>query len=124
MGILIALLFAVFVHYADQSSNIQLLEFDLETITATDFTIELKISQRFYFDWKDRHFDSEQFHTPGMAFKRFLKDRIENLLTKHNDCFDSLLSAEETANRQEDLLARSATAKLSERNGEEATTPD
>ena len=43
--------FLIYVNYADASGDIQALEFDLDTITATDFTIEFKISFKQYKEW-------------------------------------------------------------------------
>jgi len=43
MGLLMALLFYVYTRFATCSSSIQGLEFDLDTITAQDYSIEFKI---------------------------------------------------------------------------------
>ena len=39
-GILMTLFFLTYVRFADKSSTIQALEFDMDTITASDYTIE------------------------------------------------------------------------------------
>jgi hypothetical protein len=42
---MMAFFFLIYIRYADASGNIQALEFDLDTITAQDYTIEFKINK-------------------------------------------------------------------------------
>ena len=48
IGIFMCALFLVAIHYLRKSSKIKLLEFDIATITAGDFTVEYKINPDAY----------------------------------------------------------------------------
>jgi hypothetical protein len=85
MAILIALLFATWVRYADNDTNIESLKYDLDTITGNDYTIELKIHRGDYDAWKATHFDTKGRDAPAMAFKKVLAKKCEELLDKHSE---------------------------------------
>lgn len=51
IAILIAFMFMLWIRWSFQGSKIDLLEFDCATITAGDYTVEVKISKEEYNDW-------------------------------------------------------------------------
>lgn len=94
MGLLMALLFYVYVRFASNSSHIQALEFDLDTVTAQDYSIEFQINKEVYEAWKDQYFDPNGKEAPAMALKRHMQAKIENLLVKHNNAIQEHFNAE------------------------------
>lgn len=50
-GILISLIFMIWLRYAAQGSKIKALEFDISTITSGDYTVELPIDSDDYKKW-------------------------------------------------------------------------
>ena len=71
MGIMMAMFFVLFIRWADKNQNIQQLEFDLDTITAQDYTIEFKIDKEIYRQWKD---ENETDEAPAIALKADLNN--------------------------------------------------
>ena len=71
-GILIALLFLTWTRGAYQGAKILLQEFDVSTITAGDYTVEMKVPMDKYKDWRESVY--KQTYMPlgistAMAFK-------------------------------------------------------
>jgi len=56
-------------------------EWDIETITAGDYTVEWKINPMVYKNWdkgRKNHDEPE-----GVAFQRFVKENVEKCLNDH-----------------------------------------
>lgn len=87
MGLLMALLFYVYTRFAACSSNIQGLEFDLDTITAQDYSVEFKINKQMFELWKETDFDPNGKEAPMMALKNHMAKKIEHLLVEHKETF-------------------------------------
>ena len=97
-GILMTLFFLTYVRFADKSSTIQALEFDMDTITASDYTIEFQIKKEFYQSWNDERAE-EDTDFSAIALKKHMQEKIQFLLSKHVDTFDDNLPPEEKKKR-------------------------
>ena len=63
--------------------KIDYIEWDIATVTAADYTVEMPIDFRFYKSWYDEHyngaFGESKWGIPvGLSFKALLKRVIEN----------------------------------------------
>jgi hypothetical protein len=74
------------VRYNRQSGKIKLLEFDLATITAGDYSVEFKIKRENYLTWYEmvyragEHSDKSKDIPPAMSLKNFMIKEIETYL--------------------------------------------
>ena len=84
-SILVALLFLTWTRNAYQGSKISLLEFDVSTVTAGDYTVEMKVPMGKYKDWRETVYKST-YYTLGissaMAFKETVRRDVENIILK------------------------------------------
>jgi hypothetical protein len=70
IAILIAILFFLQLRNLYQGSKVMQLEWDMATITAGDYTVEMKIDQKAYEDWdKQRNATLPE----AQAFKKYLQ---------------------------------------------------
>lgn len=70
IAILIAILFFLQLRNLYQGSKVMQLEWDMATITAGDYTVEMKIDQKAYEDWdKQRNVTIPE----AKAFKKYLQ---------------------------------------------------
>jgi len=69
-----------------QGGKIKMLEWDMATITAGDYTVEFKIPESAYQDWYENEFktggDMDAGVAPGMSLKKCLKEAVEKTLTE------------------------------------------
>lgn len=85
--ILISYLFTISLRHLYQGGKVQQLEWDMSTITAGDYTVELVIDETEYRQWynheyrKDRG-DYENKISPALSLKSFLVKNIEETLTQ------------------------------------------
>jgi len=65
--------------------------FDVNTITASDFTVELDITRKMWDDYLNNHYnpigskeeeDSGQLHSPALYLKKLLSEEISEILTE------------------------------------------
>ena len=56
ISILMAFMFLIWTRYAFQGSKILYLDFDVSTITAGDYTIEMKVPMDKYKDWLETEY--------------------------------------------------------------------
>ena len=86
MACLIAMLFTITLKSLYQGGKIKMLEWDIATITAGDYTVELKVCRDEYRDWYDTQYKTgEDFSddvAPAMSFKKHLKKVIEDQLNE------------------------------------------
>ncbi|CDW91100.1 UNKNOWN [Stylonychia lemnae] len=75
------LFFIIMMFYLRQQTQIQKVEWDVETITAGDYTVDLKISQSMYQTFVNQHHQKYAFDPQGYALKKYLKQEIETKLT-------------------------------------------
>lgn len=62
------------------------MQWDMKTVTAGDYTVELKVSEANFRDWYDNEYqcpagDFQNGVAPAMSFKKHLKRTIESQLT-------------------------------------------
>ena len=79
---LIAYLFTISLRHLYQGDKIRQLEWDMATITAGDYTVELKIDKSHYLRWKESEYkrpggDFENKVSPAMSLKNHLIKEIE-----------------------------------------------
>lgn len=79
---LIAYLFTISLRHLYQGDKIRQLEWDMATITAGDYTVELKIDKSHYLRWKESVYkrpggDFENKVSPAMSLKNHLIEEIE-----------------------------------------------
>lgn len=84
----VAFFFILYIQYLKQNAKLDVLKYDLRTITASDFTVEMDITKN---DWatflqayetegKEMENDLGQTNSPGLYFKTFLKDSVEEAI--------------------------------------------
>lgn len=85
-GVLVCLLFTIMIKSLYQGGKIKRLEWDMATITAGDYTVELKIPQAKYEQWYATTFNGSEDKSngvaPAMSLKRSMKESIEAALTE------------------------------------------
>lgn len=84
-SILISLLFVVVLQYLYKGGKIRQLEWDISTVTAGDYTVELPISAEAYQTWYSGTYKSYYGEfgygvAAGMSLKKHLVDAIEKAL--------------------------------------------
>mmetsp|Transcript_33793 Transcript_33793/g.44587 ORF Transcript_33793/g.44587 Transcript_33793/m.44587 type:complete len:597 (-) Transcript_33793:841-2631(-) len=104
-AIAIALLFTVAMRYLYQGNKITKIDWDMSTVTAGDYSVELEISKEQYLAWKATHYEGENGvlatdpdKSPAIALKEFLIAEI----TQNLDEYVGRLPADEGADDQED----------------------
>jgi hypothetical protein len=70
IAILIAILFFLQLRNLYQGSKVMQLEWDMATITAGDYTVEMKIDQKAYEDWDKQR---NALLPEAQAFKKYLQ---------------------------------------------------
>ena len=81
-GVLICLLFFFSIRFKVEEGDVKEQEWDLATITAGDYTVELTITPEMYQLWKSENYDNQPAMrdgriAPAAALKRYLIDEIE-----------------------------------------------
>lgn len=84
-GIFIAFIFMLWIRYAFQGAKIDLLDFDVSTITAGDYTVEIKFSSenKEYQTWYDNVYVPEhkgKGKSVALALKEQLRSEIELII--------------------------------------------
>jgi hypothetical protein len=74
IGVLISMLFMIWVRASFQGAKIRALEFDISTITAGDYTVEMKVNAEDYKFWLSESSEGYKSETnpsmsPAYAFK-------------------------------------------------------
>ena len=86
IAVFVALFYYLRIRHLIEKTNIDYLEWDLATVTAADYTVERTITKTEYDAWLvtyktiDKYIDVEM--PVGLAFKKYLKDKIENEVTQ------------------------------------------
>lgn len=86
LGIFAACIFAIVIYQFKQSSKLNQIGWDIQTITPGDYTLYYEVGDEAY-DWfieniYRRNGDEENGISAGMSFKLYLKAEIERLLTE------------------------------------------
>jgi len=89
IGSLICFLFTVSIRYMYQSGKIKQLEWDMSTITAGDYTVEINITRNSYDNWKNDHYyhhlessDPAEQKSPALYLKEHIIPLIEEAVSK------------------------------------------
>ena len=87
MGVLVCFLFTISIHMLYQGGKIKLLEWDIATITAGDYTVEFHIHPDGYRFWYNHEYrkaggDYEKDVSPGLSLKKYIINEVEGVLTK------------------------------------------
>lgn len=85
MGVFSTLFFVVFIDYLRSVFKNQFVEWDVKTITAGDYSVELDIPQAMYMEFVNNHFDKLSGKTKIAAFRDFLQEEMETRLTRLPD---------------------------------------
>ena len=74
-----ALFFMISVYWLRQSTALNKVKWDVETVTAADYTVEMDVTR--HFDRFKNSSDNRAGEAVGYGFKHFLINELENLLT-------------------------------------------
>lgn len=86
---LIAYLFTISLRHLFQGGKIQQIEWDVATVTAGDYAVELKFEPDFYAAWKQQEYkkaggDFEKGIAPAMSLTNYLSKEIEEELAEQH----------------------------------------
>ena len=84
---LIGLFFLAAIYYLTRSSKIKLIDYDVSTVTAADYTIEYMIPKHVYNTFLSEHYREGQ-GTKIEAFKAFLKTELEGIVSNAKGVFN------------------------------------
>jgi hypothetical protein len=81
------MLFLLWVRYAFVGGKISAVEFDVKTVSAGDYTVEMKIPMESYKKWLKEFEASQGNHgkSTGLAFKEKIRHDVEALVAKHKE---------------------------------------
>lgn len=81
---LIAFAYIMIVHSQRALTKLELVKYDMSTVTASDFTVELDISREAYQDFLQNHYRPKvknNERSPAMYLKEYLKVKVDHLLS-------------------------------------------
>ena len=96
----VAFSFILLIYYLQKTSRLDQLEFDINTVSAGDFTVEINISTAMYNFFLDEHYntvgvntkeESGENYSPALYLKKHLSEEISRMLTnslKHRKSMD------------------------------------
>jgi hypothetical protein len=85
MGVFIALFFVVFIDYLRSTFKNTFIEWDVKTITAGDYSVEMDISESMYKNFLSTKYDPLSGKTKIAAFRDYLQEEMETRLTRLPD---------------------------------------
>jgi hypothetical protein len=76
------------IYNRQESDKIEFKEWDIATVTASDYTVRMKVKDHFYKNWLEHHYyspfgDSQWGYPVGYSFKWLLKRCIENRVSEY-----------------------------------------
>ena len=82
---LIALLFTIVIRWLYQGGKMKQIDWDMSTVTAGDYTVEMMICREGYDDWKENVYrapggDFENNVSPALSLKSYIAAEIEDAL--------------------------------------------
>ena len=83
---LIGLVFLLMIFYLTRMSKIKLLEYDVSTVTAADYTVEYNVPPEVFHDFVSQHYNPED-GTKADGFKKFIKEEFENRVSAEKAVF-------------------------------------
>ena len=85
MGVFVALFFVVYIDYLRSTFKNTFIEWDVKTITAGDYSVELDITENMYKNFLDNHYDALSGKTKIAALRDYLQEELETRLTRLPD---------------------------------------
>lgn len=85
--LVIAVIFMIFMNREKQLSKLNAIKYDIQTITASDFSVEMDISDQAYHHFLNYEYDPKgkhEYYSQGLYMKKYLKTKIENILNRYN----------------------------------------
>jgi len=98
-SILMALIFLIWTRYSEKSSNIDVVTYDLATVTAGDYTVEVRFprtshkdksehspSETTYKEWYEDYLkgDAKKGISPGISFKQRIVKDLKEIVKKQS----------------------------------------
>ena len=92
----VAFFYSLVIYYMQTTTKINMLEYDMNTISAGDFTVELDITKKMYDEFLDNFYEpygtrekdeNGKIYSPALYLKKHLTQEISRILTaqlKHN----------------------------------------
>jgi hypothetical protein len=86
----VAFSFILLIYFLQKTSRLDQLEYDINTVSAGDFTVEINISSKMYNYFLDEHYNTVGFKTkeesgdtysPALYLKKHLSEEIGRMLT-------------------------------------------
>lgn len=78
----IAFCFGALIYYMQKTSRLDQLNFDMNTITAGDFTVEMDIRTAQYNQFLSERDENDKGESIGIEFRGYIKERVEHELTQ------------------------------------------
>ncbi len=77
MGVFIALFFVVFIDFLRSMFKNQYIEWDVKTITAGDYSVELEITEKMWQNFLKTEYKKDNPDTKLKQFRKFLQSELE-----------------------------------------------
>ena len=85
LGVFLYLFVQIYVEYIKSVEHNNYIEWDVQTITASDYTVEFEIDPEMYAHFKNKFYDPTNPLTELMQFRHFVKSEMEERLTEFPD---------------------------------------
>lgn len=82
IGVFIYLFVIIYIDYVKSVQKNKYVEYDLNTITAGDYTVEFDISQKFYDEFVKNYHDKTNPTPEALQLKLYIKAELERRLTE------------------------------------------
>lgn len=83
-GLLVAATFYILIEYLQKTSDVDFKIWDVETVTASDFTVDFDIDERQWTQFQKLHYTKykQEGGSLLLAFELYIRDEIEKLVEK------------------------------------------
>jgi len=85
--LMITVIFSMFIIYMKSLSKLNAIKYDISTVTASDFTIEMDISDEAYKHFLRNEYEPKgkfDYYSQGLYLKQYLKKKIEDILNRYD----------------------------------------
>lgn len=85
LGVFVGFAFIICVYFLKRDSKLDQLDWDVETITPSDYTLQYEITPECYNWFLENHFrrgDEANGISVGSSLKKYMKDEIEKICTR------------------------------------------
>jgi len=80
-GVFIALFYIVFIEYVKKTQKNNFVEWDVKTLTAGDYTVEVDIPEAAYKEFLQRHCEPDESQSAATQFRSYMKKFMEEALS-------------------------------------------